>query len=81
MNDWTLYANVPCYLGLLGYAEMAEAAQKTQDAEAWRACAESMRAGIERRLTKENGWDLKHCGFIHDPVPTMLSDFYGYDTG
>lgn len=39
-----------------------------------------MRAGIERRLTKENGWDLKHCGFIHDPVPTMLSDFYGYDT-
>lgn len=80
MNDWTLYANVPCYLGLLGYAEMAEAAQKTQDAEAWRACAESMRAGIERRLTKENGWDLKHCGFIHDPVPTMLSDFYGYDT-
>ncbi|HBV51780.1 MAG TPA: hypothetical protein DEF06_05800, partial [Clostridiales bacterium] len=80
MNDWTLYANVPCYLGLLGYAEMAEAAQKTRDAEAWRACAESMRAGIERRLTKENGWDLKHCGFIHDPVPTMLSDFYGYDT-
>ncbi len=80
MNDWTLYANVPCYLGLLGYAEMAETAGNSEAAEAWRACAAYLRTGIEGRLIKEDGWDMKHCGFIHDPVPAMLSDFYGYDT-
>lgn len=80
MTDWTLYANVPCYLGLLGYIEIAEKIGKIEEAARWKDCADILRREIDRQLTKNDGWDMEHKGFIHDPVPTMLSDLYGYDT-
>ena len=79
MNTYTLYANVPCYLGLLGYAEMARAIGKDQEATEWEKCAEIIRREIDKQLTQGDGWNLEHKGFTHDPVPTMLSDYYGYD--
>ena len=79
MNDYTLYANVPCYLGLLGYIEMAETAGMNNEAALWKQYAKRMREGIDGQLTEGGGWRLEKCGFSHDPVVTMLSDIYGLD--
>ncbi len=80
MNDYTLYANLPCYLGLLGYIEMAASAGMTEEAALWQTYAERLRSGIDKGLTEGDGWLLKKCGFLHDPAVTMLSDTCGYDT-
>jgi len=80
MQTYTLYANVPCCLGMEGYAQMAEAAGKTEEAARWRGHAEILRRGIEEGLTEGNGWRQKRFGFYHDPVVTMLADVHGYDT-
>ncbi len=80
MNDYTLYANLPCYFGLLGYIEMAKAAGMTEDAALWQTYADRLQGGIDRGLTDGDGWLLKKCGFLHDPTVTMMSDIYGYDT-
>ena len=80
MNDYTLYANVPCYLGLLGYVEMAAVAGFSQEATLWKTYADRLRGGIDKCLTHGDGWLLEKCGFSHDPVVTMLADIYGYDT-
>ena len=82
MSDWTLYANLPCYLGLLGYAEMAAAIGKADECRRWLKAAETLKSGIDKRLARADGrsWDPEHKGFLHDPAPYMLSDFYGYDT-
>lgn len=80
MNAYTLYANIPCWLGLCGYADMAETVGKTADAALWRSYAARLRAGIDRGLTDGDGWKRKQHGFFHDPVVTFLSDVYGFDT-
>ena len=80
MNDWTLYANVPCYLGLLGYAQMAEAIGETSKASLWREHTEQIRTQINKQLTVGEGWDMEHKGFHHDPVPAMLADMCGFDS-
>lgn len=80
MNDYTLYANVPCYLGLLGYVEMATAAGFAEEATLWKTYANRLRGGIDKGLSRGDGWLLEKCGFSHDPVVTMLADTYGYDT-
>ena len=80
MNDYTLYANIPCYLGLRGYIEMAAAAGHTEEATLWQTYADRLRSGIDKGLTDGEGWNLEKRGFSHDPVVTMLSDTNGYDT-
>lgn len=80
MNTYTLYANIPCYLGLLDYIEMAEAIGKTEEAALWKTYADRLRAGIDRHLTDGDHWNTERFGFSHDPVVTMLSDCCGYDT-
>lgn len=79
MNAYTLYCNVPCYLGLISYAEMARAAGNVEDAEKWEECAETIRKAISERLAKGNRWSQDIFGFFHDPVITMMSDIFGYD--
>lgn len=79
MIDYTLYNNVPCYLGLRMYAEIAESLGKYDLAAAWRKCADKMEKAIGRLLTENGRWREKSCGFFHDPVLTMFADFVGYD--
>jgi len=76
---WTLYSNIPCYLGMLGYAEMAQSIGDTESYAKWSLYAGKIREGIDADLVVNEKWDLTRCGFNHDPVPTMLSDHYGYD--
>lgn len=80
MNDYTLYANIPCYLGILGYIEMASAAGYTEEAILWQTYADRLQSGIDKGLTDGDGWNLEKRGFSHDPVVTMLADTCGYDT-
>ena len=79
MKDYTLYCNVPCYLGLKGYAEMALVAGHTEEAEKWNALADGLRKAMIENLSGKDGWKVKSFGFFHDPVLTMMSDVYGYD--
>ncbi len=79
MNAYTLYCNVPCCLGLYGYAEMAEAMGETQSAEQWKCCAASMEKAITETLADQGAWRLDAFGFFHDPVMTFCSDVYGYE--
>lgn len=79
MMEYTLYCNVPCCLGMYGYAEMAEKAGKSEEADKWKTCAESMEDAITKRLSNSRGWIKAYFGFDHDPVITMMADVYGYD--
>jgi hypothetical protein len=47
MSMASLYCDMPCYLGLLCYADMAEAAGKTDKAVSWRELAERLRTAME----------------------------------
>jgi hypothetical protein len=78
MQEYTLYCNAPCYLGLLCYAEMAEAIGKHDEAKAWKETADFMKKGIEGYMLKNNKWSFS-IGFLHDPVISMLTDVYGFD--
>ena len=80
MNDYTMYANIPCYLGLLGYIEMAAAAGMERETVLWQTYADRLRQGIDNGLTDGDSWKLEKCGFSHDPAVTMLADTLGYDT-
>ena len=80
MMEYTLYCNVACYLGLSGYAQMAEAAGKSAEAAAWKQCADDLKAAISDRFAGRRGVWVGKYGFFHDPVVTMMSDYFGYDT-
>ena len=80
MMKYTLYCNVPCYLGLKGYAEMAGAAGYDQEAEKWLNIAAGLREAIISKNSNSKGWMSAKFGFYHDPVLTMMSDYYGFDT-
>lgn len=81
MNDYTMYCNVPCYLGVLGYSQMAQAAGKTEISNEWYALANQMKEDIYKqfRNQKTGSWKADRYGFYHDPVITMMSDMFGYD--
>ncbi len=79
MMKYTLYCNFPCYLGLKGYAQMAEAAGYAQEASEWARIAAELRQAMLDRLSNQKGWISARFGFYHDPVLTMMADFYGFD--
>lgn len=76
MNDYTLYANIPCMLGMKLYAEMAQDIGQTEDAEKWLRVSERIESAVNRNfITEHNSW--KNYGFFHDPVMTMFYDIAG----
>ena len=81
MNDYTMYCNVPCYLGVLGYSQMAQAVGKTEISNKWLDLANQMKEDIYDYFYNQRSgiWKADRYGFYHDPVITMMSDMYGYD--
>lgn len=79
LGDYTLYCNVPCCLGLYGYAKIAEHHGWGAEAEQWRAMADRMYQAVMAKLSDGGKWDLRHQGFHHDPVVVMMADMFGYD--
>lgn len=57
MQKASIYCDVPCWLGLQAYADMAERAGHPDKAERWRALAGRMAAAIESYYpVKKDGW-------------------------
>ncbi len=77
---YSLYCNEPCYLGLIGYIEMAEKAGRTKEAARWKDYAERFMEGILKHFTKNDGsWDFTEEGKDRDPSLSFMSYMYGYD--
>lgn len=79
MNEHTLYANVPCLLGLMMYAEMASCIDEEEKANQYLQYAARMQAAIERNFVESNAWKADKFGFFHDPVTTFFADWVGFD--
>jgi len=62
----SFYANVPCYLGLLAYADMAEAAGKVDTAVRWRNQAARLFDGMEAYFPLND----PEWGDVWDPAKT-----------
>ena len=72
MNDYTLYCNLPNYLGLLEYAAMAEESGQEQLAEKWRSYAKKLYDAIDFHLSDADHSKWIQFGFYHDPTPPMF---------
>lgn len=89
MQHASLYCDLPCWLGLLGYAEMARVADRSAEADRWEQQAERLRSAMEPyypRQTAEFGevWDWQKAGDWHGGYSTLAPvclgiDYYGYD--
>ncbi len=89
MQAVTLYCNIPCYLGLLAYIQMADAAGQTEAAARWRAFADRMLTAIEAYFPAQSDpsgdtWDAsKAAGWGYDQgvlSPLLFGlDYWGAD--
>ncbi len=82
MNDYTLYCNFPCYLGLLMYAEMADEAGQKEDAMKWRDTAVRMKVSMNRYFAEDDsiyGKTWKKVGFFHENILMTLKEYAGFD--
>ena len=80
MSDYSMYCNIPCFLGLHMYSEMAEAIGKVDQAEAWRKCASGIETAVERYFAQED--PMYGSVWVEEPWGGTISffhDYYGYD--
>ena len=89
MQKCSLFCDYPCYLGLLGYAEMAQCAGYPEQAQRWRAAGgemfQAMQAYYPRKMEpwgevwdpdKNSLWTPYHSTL----APIILGmDYWGYD--
>lgn len=88
MEMESLYCNVPCYFGLLGYAEMAKVAGKEESAGRWSAQADRLLAAMnsyfpQTLATWGDVWDPEKVGGWGPAtacVPIFeAAELHGYD--
>lgn len=88
MNMESLYCNIPCYFGLVAYAEMAEVAGRTDVARRWSAQAERLLGAMNTYFPSTldrwgDVWDPKRVGgwgLSSATVPLFEGmECYGYD--
>ncbi len=91
MLKLSMYCDFPCYLGLLAYAEMADAAGETKKAKSWRSLAARLYKAMDKYypiVEKDWGkvWDAKKSGEWvwtgdHSTMAPILfgTDLWGYD--
>jgi hypothetical protein len=75
----TMYSNLPCYLGLLMYAEMADSLGEKTKAEEWRLIASNLKTAMENKFAAVDEvygkiWTFERQGNSNMPNPSM-----GYD--
>ena len=85
----SIYCDVPCWLGLIAYAEMAQAAGRPDDAGRWQQYADRLQRGIARYYplrdpTYGDIWDPDKAAvwpFGHSVLAPVLiwPDYYGLD--
>ena len=89
ISHYSLYCDFPCYLGMLGYAEMAEAIGKTNSAKRWRKYAAKLEDGFNNYYPKNDAtygdiWDAKKAAdwrYEHSSLaPVILwADIHSFD--
>lgn len=89
MRMESLYCNIPCYYGLLAYAEMADASGRPDKAERWRKYADRLLSAISAWFPTTASpwgdvWDpAKSAGWpgYHSVLSPVLfgADYWGYD--
>lgn len=85
----SLHCNIPCWLGLLAYAEMADAAGHPDKAARWRKTADDMKTAMEAYFpinSEQWGdvWDSKKTAdwiYYHSALAPVIQgmDLLGYD--
>ena len=81
MMEFTMFNNMPCFLGLRMYAAMAEKAGRSIEAARWNALADSLGEAILRYCVRDGKWNTEKFGFFHDPSLTTWAEYVGWDVG
>lgn len=81
MMEFTMFNNMPCFLGLRMYASMAEKAGRSVEAGRWNALADSLGEAILRYCVRDGKWNTEKFGFFHDPSLTTWAEYVGWDVG
>lgn len=79
MMGFSMYCNIPCYLGVRMYAEMAEAAGKTEEAARWTKLADGLEEAILTHFSTGEKWNLAKAGYYHDSAMPLYADYLGLD--
>src|SRR5450759_56275 len=82
MNDYTIYCNYPCYLGLLMYAEMADSIGASDYSLKWRNYASQLQKSMQVYFAAADsiyGKIWKNVGFNHENILATLKEYYGFD--
>jgi len=82
MNDYTMYCNYPCYLGLLMYAEMADSIGASDYSLKWRNSALQLQKNMQVYFATDDstyGRIWQKVGFFHENILTLLKEYYGFD--
>ncbi|MBE0654143.1 MAG: hypothetical protein IH594_10120, partial [Bacteroidales bacterium] len=82
MNDFSLYSNFPCYLGLLMYAEMADSTEQKDYSLKWRAAAQQLKDSMQSYFAADDplyGKIWTKVGFYHENILMTLKEYAGFD--
>jgi hypothetical protein len=82
MNDFSLYCNFPCYLGLLMYAEMADSSGEKEYGVKWRKTAQALKDSMEAYFAADDpkyGKIWRKVGFYHESILMTLKEYKGFD--
>jgi len=81
MQDFTLHCNIPCYIGLLMYSEMAQSIGEILYAESWKKQADSLEEAIDNYFTliDDNFGEIWNVTSLWPTkVSTVLTFFHKY---
>jgi hypothetical protein len=82
MNDYSLYCNFPCYLGLLMYAEMADSIGEKEYSVKWKTTADKLKDSMAAYFgadDAEYGIIWRKVGFYHENILMTLKEYEGFD--
>jgi len=82
MNDYTLYCNFPCYLGLLMYAEMADSIGAEEYAVKWGTAAKRLKNNMLDYFASDDsihGKIWRKVGFFHENILMTQKEYTGFD--
>ncbi len=82
MNDYSLYCNFPCYLGLLMYAEMADSIGEKESDLSWKTTARELKDSMEAYFSADDpvyGKIWRKVGFYHENILMTLKEYQGFD--
>ncbi len=78
-EGYSVYANLPCVLGLYRFARAAQECGEAEKAQRWRGCADKLLESMQKTLSDGESWRVDCYGYYHDCTLPFASDLFGYD--